>query len=255
MTVFYYDRTFEGLLTAVFDAYNRRQFPDAVLAEGLPEPMFAGDILHVVSDPDKSGRVWRALEKRLPARVRSMMMYVWYSETEGSDALLFRYMRKVFDDPNHNAANMADNDILEMKKLGQKVSWEAQRHRMFVRFQKASDGTFFAAVSPEYNSLPLSLDYFTDRFADQRWLIYDLRRRYGFYYDLEKVIEVTLSKDDDLIEGKLSDEMMAEDEKRFQQLWRSYHKSITIKERINPGLQRRFMPRRYWKFLPEMQQE
>ena len=33
MTVFVYDKTFEGLLTAVFDAYSRRSFPDLLLAE------------------------------------------------------------------------------------------------------------------------------------------------------------------------------------------------------------------------------
>lgn len=29
MIVFRYDRTFEGLLTVVFDAYSRKSFPDA----------------------------------------------------------------------------------------------------------------------------------------------------------------------------------------------------------------------------------
>jgi len=72
-------------------------------------------------------------------------------------------------------------------------------------------------------------------------------------YDLEKVAEISLSKDDDLIDGKLTDEMMAADEKRFQEMWKSYHKAITIKERINPKLQKQFMPRRYWKYLTEMQ--
>ena len=28
MIIFVYDKTFEGLLTAVFDAYSRRTFPD-----------------------------------------------------------------------------------------------------------------------------------------------------------------------------------------------------------------------------------
>ena len=33
MTVFRYDKSWEGLLTAVFDAYARRQFPERLLAE------------------------------------------------------------------------------------------------------------------------------------------------------------------------------------------------------------------------------
>ena len=34
MNVYIYDKTFDGLLTAVFDAYFRKTFPDALLSEG-----------------------------------------------------------------------------------------------------------------------------------------------------------------------------------------------------------------------------
>ena len=34
MIIFVYDKTFEGLLTAVFDAYSRRTFPDLLVTEG-----------------------------------------------------------------------------------------------------------------------------------------------------------------------------------------------------------------------------
>lgn len=253
MTLFYYDRSFEGLLSALFDAYSRRQFPDHIRGVGEPAPMFTDTIHEVVSDTVKAGRVWRGLEKKVPGYVCNMVMCVWLSEEVGSDELLFRFLRKIFDRPGGAFADFADDDILQIKKLAQKVAYEGQRMRMFVRFQKAADGTFFAPVSPVYNALPLSIEYFRDRFADQRWFIYDTRRRYGYAYDLHEVREVTLENDEDIIEGKLSDEQMAEDEKLFQSMWKTYHKAIAIKERTNPRLQRQFMPRRYWKYLTEMQ--
>ena len=40
MTLFIFDNTFEGLLTSVFEAYSRRTFPGALLAEGEPFPLF-----------------------------------------------------------------------------------------------------------------------------------------------------------------------------------------------------------------------
>ena len=39
MIIFVYDKTFEGLLTAVFDAYSRRTFPDLLVTEGEPFPV------------------------------------------------------------------------------------------------------------------------------------------------------------------------------------------------------------------------
>ncbi len=51
MTVFRYDKTFEGLLTAVFDAYARRMWPEALLSEGEPAPLFTSEEHTVVTDP------------------------------------------------------------------------------------------------------------------------------------------------------------------------------------------------------------
>ena len=45
--------------------------------------------------------------------------------------------------------------------------------------------------------------------------------------------------------------MKAEDEQLFQQLWRTYFKTIAIKERINPKLHRQNLPVRFWKYLTE----
>jgi probable DNA metabolism protein len=38
----------------------------------------------------------------------------------------------------------------------------------------------------------------------------------------------------------------------YEELWRHYHRTINNESRNNPALQRRFMPKRYWKYLPEL---
>ena len=85
-----------------------------------------------------------------------------------------------------------------------------------------------------------------------------MKRRYGFYYDLQEV--TTISFDDDsreshLITGMLDESLMDKDEKLFQQLWKTYFKVICIKERMNPRKHRQDMPVRYWKYLTEKQKE
>ena len=49
MNIFLYDKTFEGLLTSVFEAYSRRIFPDALLLEGEPLPLFYDEIFTVIT--------------------------------------------------------------------------------------------------------------------------------------------------------------------------------------------------------------
>ena len=256
MIVFTYDHTFDGLLTCLFVVYNRKKFPDILLKDGEPLPLFVDEVINVETFKERHQRVWQGLRKRLSSSALSNLTYGWLSELPGIDMLLLRYMKKVFDSPCSIETNFADTDVLELSKIWKKVNNERYRLLQFVRFQKASDGTFFAPVEPLYNVLPLTIQHFRDRFADQPWLIYDIKRKYGFYYDLKSVEEVTFEDDAQahLITGILQDNQIAKDEKFFQDLWKTYFKAICIQERLNPRKHKQDMPVRYWKLLTEKQE-
>ncbi len=252
MRYFRYDKTFEGLLTAVFDAYARRQFPEGLLGEEEPAPLFGEVALTVVTDPVKADRVWKGLGRHISASACAALTYVWLSEQPGVDALLFRYLRKAIDSPRSIELNFGDPDVLAVSKWWRKVNNERERTMQFFRFQKAADGTYFAAVAPLYNVLPLVLPYATDRFADQCWLLYDLKRSYGYYYDKKDTLEVRFNDPEGhLKDGLLSPDIMDKEELLFQQMWKAYFQSIAIKERLNPRLQRQHMPQRFWAYMPE----
>lgn len=240
-------------MCAVFDAYNRRSFPDMLLGMDEPDPLFVDESYTVLTQDDKMMRVWKGLETKLKANALNMISYVWLSETEGCDMLLFRYIRKTFDSKQSIETNYADEDVLAMQKTALKVNKERHRLIELVRFQKAADDIFFAPVAPDHNCLPLILSHFKDRFHDQKWVIYDTKRNYGFYYDLKEITEIVLDNTDSFPDGKLDESRMAEDEKLFQDLWKGYFKAMTIKERINPKLHRQHLPQRYWKYLTEKQ--
>ena len=256
MIIFVFDNTFEGLLTSVFEAYSRRVFPDALFPEGEPLPLFHDEVFTVITEEEKAKRVWRGLQKKLSSGALSCLAQCWLAEEAETPMLLFRYIRKAIDAPRSIETNFADPDVLEFSRMWKRVDWERLRMLQFIRFQKPADGTFFAAVEPEKNALPLAIDHFKDRFADQPWLIYDIKRAYGFYYDLKEVRQVTFeegSREGHLVTGMLDESLMDKDEKLFQQLWKTYFKAICIKERLNPRKHKQDMPVRYWKHMTEKQ--
>lgn len=256
MNIFVFDNTFEGLLTSVFEAYSRRVFPDALFPEGEPLPLFHDEVFTVITEEEKAKRVWRGLQKKLSSGALSCLAQCWLAEEQETSILLFRYICKAIDALRSIETNFADPDVLEFSRMWKRVDWERLRMLQFIRFQKAADGTFFAAVEPEKNALPLAIDHFKDRFADQPWLIYDIKRAYGFYYDLKEVRQVTFeegSREGHLVTGMLDESLMDKDEKLFQQLWKTYFKAICIKERLNPRKHKQDMPVRYWKHMTEKQ--
>ena len=249
----------DGLLTAVFDAYALRQQPDELVGETDVLPLFCDEVHNVETDAEKARRVWTGLEKRLSREALRMLMVSWLSEIRELYSPLYHYIYKVFQQPKGAMSierNFADADVLFVTNTARKVLHEQLRMKQFIRFQKAKDGTYLSVVAPDHNVLPLVVDHFRDRFGDQPWLIYDARRRYGFYYDLKEVTRVTFSDDEplafDLATGKLSADLLSENDQLMQDLWRTYFKAICIRERINPKKQLNDMPRRYWKYMTEM---
>jgi probable DNA metabolism protein len=253
MTVFRYDRTFDGLLTAVFDAYNRRRFPEQLIGDDDVVPLFAEELYTVVTDIAKASRVWTGLQKKLRTEVTNMLMHVWLSEQPDSGILLFRYIRKIFDNDGHKETDFSDADILRVKQIARNVSNEAERVIQFIRFQQTADGIYFAPASPAFNVLPLTIRHLTNRFSRQRWLIYDLKRHYGYYYDMKTAVEVTLPDGSLSADGNLDESILAPGEQMFQQAWKDYTAALTIRERLNPKLQRQHMPQRFWQYMPEKQ--
>ena len=258
MTVYTFDGTMDGLLTAVFDAYALHEQPEQLLKSGDALPLFCEHLYHVTTDEEKARRVWTGLEKHLPREAMKLISVSWLSELPELPTPLFLYIYKVFrqGDISHN---FADDDVLSVIDIAHSVLHEQLRMKQFIRFQKAKDGTYLAVVSPDHNVLPLITDHFSDRFNDQPWLIYDAKRHYGFYYD-GKAAPIRVTFEDEaavpfnLNNGKLNAEVLSHDDQLFQDLWRTYFKAICIKERMNPRKQLQDMPRRYWKYMTEKNQ-
>ena len=252
MNIYNFDNTFEGLLTLVFESYQRKQFPDEILSgEGSQGLLFASTIT-IETDDRKAERVWKGIVSH-SSEVNAHRIYrVFLAGMPDTPMLLVKFIRLVIDSTKNEETNFSEPVVLEINKLHQKVCKEAHRVQMFVRFQKTVEGSYYASFAPMYDVLPLCIPHFKDRYADQPWIIYDLKRNYGFWYDLKAVSRVVF---DDLKvnpqNGLLHSSLLAEDEKQFQQLWKQYYHSICIQERKNDKVHRQLLPKRFWKYLPE----
>ena len=257
MTVYVFDGTMDGLLTAVFDAYALKEQPEELLKSGDALPLFCDHTYQVTTDEEKAQRVWTGLEKKLEREALKLISVSWLSELPELSTPLFHYIYKVFQQGDISR-NFADPDVLSVTNIARKVLHEQLRMKQFIRFQKAKDGTYLAVVSPDHNVLPIITDHFSDRFNDQPWLIYDAHRHYGFYYDghaapIRITFENELAVPFSLENGKLNEDILSSDDQLLQDLWRTYFKAICIKERMNPRKQLKDMPRRYWKYMTEKQ--
>ena len=254
MEVFTYDSTFEGFLTVVFECYLRKTEPiDIEKDNGFQKYLFASRI-SIPSDPVKAERIWAGLGKKLSSKNRQLPFYTFLSEEPGIEMQIYRFIRKVFSSSFSVEPDFGDPDILRMTQLSWKVKREAMRMLQFVRFQRTNEDHYFCGIEPKYDVIPLTVNHFKNRYANQKWLLYDLKRDYGIFYDLKQLQDVTIKKKSfNNLNGEVDGNVLNEDESLYKNLWKTYFDNINIKERKNLKLQLQHMPRRFWKYLPEVQ--
>lgn len=251
MNIVTYDGSFEGLLSAFFEVYEYKFDQPFICKEGNTSASLFGKIHQSIFNEDKSRRVYEKLKEKLPSKSFSKLYIVYLSEIKDIENVLFRFVQYVLANKNSVENDYSNADVLLMQQTDKKVHREKHRMEAFVRFQCTKDQLYYAIIQPDYNVLPLIKKHFEKRYADQRWLIYDSQRKYGLYYDLEKVEEVFINFEADLNNAATLKEIFDEKEELYQTLWQQYFQSVNIKARKNMKLHIQHMPKRYWKYLVE----
>jgi len=139
------------------------------------------------------------------------------------------------------AADRGDPDVRVVLEAAYKVWHEVHRLLGLLRFSPNEDGVYIAHCEPSHFTLPGLGPHFRERFGQTPWAIIDEKRRLCLHSSGEIF---SIDKNPVLIKNQTDNE--------WENLWRHYHKTINNESRNNPDLQRRFMPKRYWKYLTEL---
>ncbi len=245
-----YDGSFNGFLTAVFNGFEQKVPHADIQTQGQVQRGLFAETETIFTNMEKAQRVWNGIRNKSNTAIKHIY-FAFLSEQSGIETLLYRYTQKLMARNGNSALDFSDDAVLRISQLAHKVGREKHRMEAFVRFQLTKDEIYFANIEPDYDVLPLISKHFRNRYADQQWIIYDLKRKYGLYYNLEKVEIISLDLQDIYSNSIRRSAKMKAAEYEFQDLWQHYFKSTTIKSRINAKLHTQHVPKRYWKYLSE----
>lgn len=248
--VLIYDGSFNGFLTTVFKAFDEQvQIADIQKNSAAQRGLFS-ETETVFTQMDKAKRVWNGVQKKSNSAIKNVY-FAFLSETKGIELLLYRYIRNMFSTTDMLHLNFTDDTVLKISQLAKSVGREKHRMEAFVRFQLTQDDVYFANIEPDFDVLPLISKHFRSRYADQQWLIYDVKRKYGLFYDLNSVEIISLDLKEIHTNSIRKSDAFTGDEYNYQDLWNNYFKSTNIKSRINMKLHTQHVPKRYWKYMSE----
>lgn len=247
-----FDSTWNGLLTAIFEVYEYKFKEVRIARQGNSASLF-NEAHTVHTQNEKAERVRKQLETLVGKRSLQDLYKTFLSETDEAANLIFNYVAYVISAGKDAARNFSNPFVLGVQQTAKKVHREKHRMEAFIRFQCSSDNLYYAWIEPDFDVLPIIAIHFKNRYADQQWLIYDTKRKYGLHYDLHSVQEVTINFDVDINNKSSIAKIYGDTEELYQTLWKQYFKSVNIKARKNTKLHIQHMPKRYWKYLVEKQ--
>ena len=251
--VLVYDGSFGGWLTTVFEVYERKLKGVQIYKDGTQQSDIFLPTLHVNTDTLKAKRVWNGLSARLSRQGMDRVFYAFLSEVPGMENILLQFAEYAFSSRENIEENHGHPTVLTITQTAKKVGREKHRMEAFVRFQLLKDGLFYSGIEPDFNVLPLIMPHFKRRYADQDWLIYDIKRKYGIHSskDTGESHEVHIQWLEGQKMGTASKDIFQPEEELYQLLWKDYFKSTGIPARRNMKLHIQHVPRRYWKYLTE----
>jgi len=246
--IYRYDGTYNGLLSVIFESYRLKAPATEIIADHLFQQGLFETPIEVDTEVEKAERVKNGLEKKCGKAASTLIYRCFLSERSDVAMLIYRFVRMAMQETDNVLHNYRNDTVLQLHQISKQIGREVHRMHAFVRFQETKDGMLVALINPDFNVLPLSGQHFVARYPALHWLIYDTKRHYGWYYDMNKSKFITLNEKQ---HRHLAQDLLTNEENSYQQLWQSYFKATDIPERRNMKLHLQHVPKRYWSFLVE----
>ncbi len=246
--IYFYDGTFDGFLTSVFYTFQNKDNPEKILPLKDKNVFLFQDGENIKTDVQKADRVFNGIKEKVGKLALRNVIYAFASELKDIEITLYEYICLGFQHKKKIYHLFKNKWVEQIIKTCEKVSKEVHRLKGLLRFKKLNTTVFYAPLMPDYNIIQFLAPHFKNRMSDQYWVIHDLKRDKAVYYDTKNWEVLNLEPGEI---NKIEDKDLSDDEKHYQELWKTYFKNIAIKERKNLKQQKQFMPQRYWQNLIE----
>ncbi len=255
---FIYDGSFDGLLTAVFEAYNEKILPDKIITEEESPGLLFEDNRFVDTDPEKSFRVLNGVLRELGASGVEDLKLAACSGQHDKGIVIFNYLRAVFKFGKKVESMYNLPQVMDYTSILHRVGYEIERCKGFIRFRELKNGILYAEYEPDNDITEYLMSYFSKRNNDDLFIIRDVGRNIFGLYNRETYIVGQWD-----VSGETESEALSESRQKFYsdadimftELWKQYYGTISVASRKNERLRRQYMPRRYWKYLIETEGE
>jgi len=242
-----YDGSFEGFLSAVFDAYTLKIQPLDIVSSSDEIQMSLDAEYHTVETTDeKADRLMAGIDK-IGGEFPRQVIYAFMSWESGREMAVYRYIVLGFKIKEKIFEQYTDDVVLKVKNLCGQTGTEKYRWRGYLRFSELENKLLYAEMSPKHNVLALIMPHFTRRMGHRPFLVHDLTYHQVGIYDMQEWY--VRSSEDITLPG------LHAGETNIRYLWKHFYDTTAVEWRTNEKRRGQMIPKRYRKHLTELQEQ
>lgn len=271
--VYEYEGGFAGFLCAAAELINASKADGATptrasfsVAAAVGTAGLFEERIGVARDDGRAAALWKRLTAKAGLEAMETIRAAFLSDLAGADGAAARLLARMARRGARALDELGDADAILVEKAAHRSRAEAHLMLGLVRLSELADGSYFASIRPDCDTLPLMGDHFAERFPGMRWAIRDRRRGTaavhlpGAPWRLVEGFSLGGSAGAEASEGPsatpysvtpYSATPYSATELELRAAWALYFKSVAIEERANERLQAGHMPKKYWDELPE----
>ena len=240
-----YDGTFEGFLSLVYEVYYKKLKPIKIYRT-LPNEMIFDDIIKIDTTKEEYEKVLNALKIKFPNEMIEKILNIFMCDSKDFELALLEYIIIGFKE-SKQLFNINNSCVFYLNSLEKELFRNVHKMTGFIRFEELEDKTLYAKVESKFNVVYFLGNHFLKRFNNQNFIIHDINRKLAF---------VKIENDFSIQEVAYFDEpIYSSNEEKFQKLWKSFFKGVTINERKNLKLQTQMVPLLYRTYMSEFKNQ
>ncbi|WP_077611014.1 TIGR03915 family putative DNA repair protein [Clostridium sp. Marseille-P2415] len=250
MTVYLCENSVEGILSGVYAAWTGRKGHSNVKLRLMGDEdtmeLFC-QYIDVPVDARNADKVAEAIRKKISEDAYIAVYKAALSKEADRADKIYRFLIYGF----HIGAGVVNmlqvQEVYDIFQMCRHIDNETHLLTGFVRFVEMEGDLLVSRIGPKNDVLVLLAPHFADRLSGENWVLYDENRKKAALHPALRpwflADFISEEWEERLKKASLEDE--------YEELYKCFRRSISIKERTNPVCQRNHMPLRYRSYMPE----
>jgi len=239
-----YNGSFTSFLALIVTLLNSKITPYDIKSESKYIPNLFDKPAYLKLDNKKEKINY--LKAKLSSIILSRIYYVFLSSDKNKEMIIYDFIKNALYYRSGILYRRNIDSVNKVLKISSYVSKETHHMKGFLRFKKMKN-FYYAKMEPTNNIIQLIANHFKKRLSNEYWIIHDEKRKIYAIYNLKNI---TYLHDENILSLNLN---LADEENSIEDLWKTFFKTVAIKERENKKTQMNFMPKKYWKNIIEME--